>query len=91
MFHWFAAGQEGDQSDSEQQRITRNGKLSEKLRQEAIEKQKAEELGRELRKKFKEAGDRLEKDQQPQPGLSGQQQQCQTSNLPTSETDESQS
>ena len=76
---------------TEQQGITRSGRLLEKSRPEAIEKQKAEELGRKFRKKFKEAGDKLEKDQQPQPGPSGQQQQDQTAHLPTPETDESRS
>ena len=68
--------------------MTRSGKLSEKSRQEAIQKQETEKLGRTLRKKFKEAGDKLERDQQPQPGPSGQQQPPQ---LPTPETDESRS
>ena len=92
MFHWFAAGPEGDKNDSDQhQRITRRGKLSEKSRQEAIKKQETEELGRKLRKRFREAGDKLERDQQPQPGPSGQQQQHQTAHLPTPATDELQS
>ena len=44
-----------------------------------------------MRKRFKEAGDKLEKDQKLQPGPSGQQQQDQTAHLPTPETDESRS
>ena len=88
MFQWLTAGPEGEESDSEQdQRVTRSGKLSEKSRQEAIKKQETEELGRKLRKRFREAGDKLERDQQPQPGPSGQQQH-QTAHLPTPETDE---
>ena len=88
MFQWLTAGPEGEESDSEQdQRVTRSGKLSEKSRQEAIKKQETEELGRKLRKRFREAGDKLERDQQPQPGPSGQQQQHQAAHLPTPETD----
>ena len=62
MWQWLGTGQQGEESDSEQeQRVTRSGKLSEKSRQEAIQKQETEKLGRTLRKKFKEAGDKLEK------------------------------
>ena len=82
-------GPEGEKNDSDQQqRITRSGKLSEKSNQEAIKKQETEELGRKLRKRFREAGDKLERDQQPQPGPSGQQQQHQTAHLPTPASDE---
>ena len=78
MWQWLAAGPEGEESDSEQdQRVTRSGRLSEKSRQEAIKKQETEKLGKTLRKKFREAGDKLERDIQPQPGPSGQQQQHQ--------------
>ena len=89
MWQWLGTGQQGEESDSEQeQRVTRSGRLSEKSRQEAIQKQETEKLGRTLRKKFKEAGDKLERDQQPQQGPSGQQQAPQ---LPTPETDKSRS
>ena len=73
MWQWLGTGQQGEESYS---------------RQEAIQKQETDKLGRTLRKKFKEAGDKLERDQQPQPGPSGQQQAPQ---LPTPETDESRS
>ena len=92
MFQWLTAGQEGEKSDSEKdQRVTRSGKLSEKSGREAIKKHEMEELERKLRKRFREAGDKLERDQQPQPGPSGQQQQHQTTHLPTPATDELQS
>ena len=44
MWQWLGTGQQGEESDSEQeQRVTRSGKLSEKSRQEAIQKLKKRE------------------------------------------------